>query len=61
MRERRFILEGSEIVEARTIICEVDMGGERKVRIRAGVKGRLIEVNERLKSNPRLLREEVSY
>ena len=42
-------IEGSEVVEAKTIICEVDIGEERKIKVRAGVKGRLIEVNDRLK------------
>ncbi|KAJ8933739.1 hypothetical protein NQ314_013832 [Rhamnusium bicolor] len=48
---------GSKSVEHHTILCQVKYQGDDKMyNIRAGINGRILEINELVKRNPNLIR-----
>lgn len=49
--------KGAKVIEPHTILCQVKCEGISKMfNIRAGVPGRIIEINELVKNDPNLLR-----
>ena len=43
------------MVEANSLLAHVECEGDRRFSVRSHVKGKLVEVNERLVSQPQLL------
>lgn len=51
--------KGAKVIEPHTILCQVKCEGIPKMfNIRAGVPGRIIEINEHVKKDPNLLRKD---
>ncbi|XP_018572342.1 protein Simiate [Anoplophora glabripennis] len=51
--------KGAKVIEPHTILCQVKCEGMPKMfNIRAGVPGRIIEINEHVKKDPNLLRKD---
>ena len=49
--------KGGQSVDERSVLCFLECQGGERLAVRAGVRGRLVEVNERLSREPGLLRE----